>query len=152
MVQTEAQYRFVYLAVKHYIETTTERRKANQRYLEIGRNYTNLYGNTSSLFASRRMTLSNLPAVQPGPACHNRSSWTTFSPNSPEDLIKFFDYENLSVTQPPQFLPPVPPRHYKKPYRSEQWFEDQIKHVDNSILCQTNIILIIIKQWRLYLR
>lgn len=30
MVQTEAQYKFVYLAVQHHIETITERRKAEQ--------------------------------------------------------------------------------------------------------------------------
>jgi tyrosine-protein phosphatase non-receptor type 11 len=30
MVQTEAQYKFVYLAVQHHIETTTERMKAEQ--------------------------------------------------------------------------------------------------------------------------
>ena len=30
MVQTEAQYKFVYLAVKHYIETTQQRMQAEQ--------------------------------------------------------------------------------------------------------------------------
>ena len=30
MVQTEAQYKFVYLAVLHYIETATQRRLAQQ--------------------------------------------------------------------------------------------------------------------------
>lgn len=30
MVQTEAQYKFVYLAVQHHIETITERMKAEQ--------------------------------------------------------------------------------------------------------------------------
>lgn len=30
MVQTEAQYKFVYLAVQHHIETVTERMKADQ--------------------------------------------------------------------------------------------------------------------------
>lgn len=30
MVQTEAQYKFVYLAVQHHIETITERIKAEQ--------------------------------------------------------------------------------------------------------------------------
>lgn len=30
MVQTEAQYKFVYLAVQHHIETITERMKENQ--------------------------------------------------------------------------------------------------------------------------
>ncbi|XP_044758001.1 tyrosine-protein phosphatase non-receptor type 11-like [Coccinella septempunctata] len=119
MVQTEAQYKFVYLAVKHYIETTTERRKANQKSLEIGRNYTNLYGNTNSLTTNRRMTLSNLPSVPPVTASYNRASWTTFSPNSPEDLIKFFDYENLTMGQQQPNLPPLPPRNSRKPNRGE---------------------------------
>lgn len=35
MVQTEAQYKFVYLAVQHHIETITERMKAEQ----VGLNY-----------------------------------------------------------------------------------------------------------------
>lgn len=30
MVQTEAQYKFVYLAVKHYIETVAQRREEDQ--------------------------------------------------------------------------------------------------------------------------
>lgn len=30
MVQTEAQYKFVYLAVQHYIETTYQRKAAEQ--------------------------------------------------------------------------------------------------------------------------
>lgn len=30
MVQTEAQYKFVYLAVKHYIETIAQRREEDQ--------------------------------------------------------------------------------------------------------------------------
>ena len=30
MVQTEAQYKFVYQAVKHYIETTSQRRQAER--------------------------------------------------------------------------------------------------------------------------
>jgi len=39
MVQTEPQYKFVYQAVKHYIETTSQRRQAervyNESYLDI---------------------------------------------------------------------------------------------------------------------
>ncbi|XP_065168794.1 tyrosine-protein phosphatase corkscrew-like isoform X3 [Atheta coriaria] len=42
MVQTEAQYKFVYLAVKHHIETTTVRMKADQKSREAGREYTNI--------------------------------------------------------------------------------------------------------------
>ncbi|CAG5103637.1 Similar to PTPN11: Tyrosine-protein phosphatase non-receptor type 11 (Gallus gallus) [Cotesia congregata] len=42
MVQTEAQYKFVYLAVLHYIETATQRRQAEQKSLQFGREYTNI--------------------------------------------------------------------------------------------------------------
>ncbi|KAF5288720.1 hypothetical protein FQA39_LY15292 [Lamprigera yunnana] len=42
MVQTEAQYKFVYLAVQHHIETITERMKAEQKSIQLGREYTNI--------------------------------------------------------------------------------------------------------------
>ncbi|XP_015790177.1 tyrosine-protein phosphatase non-receptor type 11 [Tetranychus urticae] len=42
LVQTEAQYQFVYLAVEHYIETLQQRLLAKQRSLIAGREYTNI--------------------------------------------------------------------------------------------------------------
>ncbi|KAI1283233.1 Tyrosine-protein phosphatase non-receptor type 11 [Halotydeus destructor] len=42
MVQTEAQYQFVYLAVQHYIETVRQRMVAEQKSLIAGREYTNI--------------------------------------------------------------------------------------------------------------
>lgn len=42
MVQTEAQYKFVYLAVQHHIETVQQRISAEQRSLQLGREYTNI--------------------------------------------------------------------------------------------------------------
>lgn len=42
MVQTEAQYKFVYYAVQHYIQTEFQRSKANQQSLQVGREYTNI--------------------------------------------------------------------------------------------------------------
>ncbi|XP_006620553.1 tyrosine-protein phosphatase corkscrew-like isoform X2 [Apis dorsata] len=42
MVQTEAQYKFVYLAVLHYIETVSQRMQAEQKSLHLGREYTNI--------------------------------------------------------------------------------------------------------------
>lgn len=35
MVQTEAQYKFVYLAVKHYIETVSQRMQEEQVCLSV---------------------------------------------------------------------------------------------------------------------
>jgi len=42
MVQTEAQYQFVYLALLHYVETLSQRLQAQQKCLEVGREYTNI--------------------------------------------------------------------------------------------------------------
>lgn len=42
MVQTEAQYKFVYLAVQHHIETASHRKQAEQKCLQLGREYTNI--------------------------------------------------------------------------------------------------------------
>jgi len=42
MVQTEAQYKFVYLAVQHYIETLRQRMVEEKKSLQAGREYTNI--------------------------------------------------------------------------------------------------------------
>ncbi|XP_076047900.1 tyrosine-protein phosphatase non-receptor type 11-like isoform X2 [Oratosquilla oratoria] len=42
MVQTEAQYKFVYLAVQHHIDTVQQRITAEQKSLQLGREYTNI--------------------------------------------------------------------------------------------------------------
>ncbi|XP_065088635.1 tyrosine-protein phosphatase corkscrew isoform X2 [Ochlerotatus camptorhynchus] len=42
MVQTEAQYKFVYFAVQHYIQTLFQRKRAEQQSLQVGREYTNI--------------------------------------------------------------------------------------------------------------
>ncbi|XP_052225139.1 tyrosine-protein phosphatase non-receptor type 11-like [Dreissena polymorpha] len=42
MVQTEAQYKFVYYAVHHYIETEKKRIEAEQQSKVVGREYTNI--------------------------------------------------------------------------------------------------------------
>ncbi|KAL3862311.1 hypothetical protein ACJMK2_008289 [Sinanodonta woodiana] len=42
MVQTEAQYKFVYLAVQHSIETERQRKQAEQQSQGVGREYTNI--------------------------------------------------------------------------------------------------------------
>lgn len=42
MVQTEAQYKFVYLAVQHFVEVMQSRILAEQRSLLAGREYTNI--------------------------------------------------------------------------------------------------------------
>uniref|UniRef100_A0A336M9C2 protein-tyrosine-phosphatase n=1 Tax=Culicoides sonorensis TaxID=179676 RepID=A0A336M9C2_CULSO len=42
LVQTEAQYKFVYLAVQHYIQTKMKRYQASQKTALAGREYTNI--------------------------------------------------------------------------------------------------------------
>ncbi|CAH1775375.1 unnamed protein product [Owenia fusiformis] len=42
MVQTEAQYKFVYMAVQHYIDTVSQRLQAKQNSQKTGRDYTNI--------------------------------------------------------------------------------------------------------------
>lgn len=42
MVQTEAQYKFVYYAVQHYIQTLFQRMRAEQQSLQVGREYSNI--------------------------------------------------------------------------------------------------------------
>lgn len=42
MVQTEAQYKFVYYAVQHYIQTKLQRKRAEQASMQVGREYTNI--------------------------------------------------------------------------------------------------------------
>jgi len=50
MVQTEAQYKFVYLAVQHYIQTKLKRMHASQLTALTGREYTNIkYVNKSDI-------------------------------------------------------------------------------------------------------
>lgn len=42
MVQTEAQYKFVYYAVQHYIQTLFQRMRAEQQSIQVGREYSNI--------------------------------------------------------------------------------------------------------------
>lgn len=42
LVQTEAQYKFVYYAVQYYIQTYVQRKKAEEQSLQFGREYTNI--------------------------------------------------------------------------------------------------------------
>lgn len=42
MVQTEAQYQFIYLALLHYVEILSQRWQAQQKAAEFGREYTNI--------------------------------------------------------------------------------------------------------------
>lgn len=61
MVQTEAQYKFVYMAVQYYIETLSQRMQAQAKSLQAGREYTNIrYSTESGLTTSASQSQSML--------------------------------------------------------------------------------------------
>lgn len=63
MVQTEAQYKFVYFAVQHYIQTLFQRKRAEQQSLQVGREYTNIKSTSDSqLPLPRAVTDMNNPS------------------------------------------------------------------------------------------
>lgn len=54
LVQTEAQYKFVYYAVQHYIQTKLQRKREEQKSLQHGREYTNIQYNKYVAFNKRK--------------------------------------------------------------------------------------------------
>nr|CAD7202353.1 unnamed protein product [Timema douglasi] len=138
MVQTEAQYKFVYLAVQHYIETVSQRMQAEQKSLQLGREYTNIRyssevtGTVGSNESVRGLTLTlsrsttSLPTTpstangrenKRGPS---RAASDAHLPRPPDDLPRQI-YENIPLKErklstnsynigpPPCFAPPPPP-------------------------------------------
>ncbi|GIY72400.1 tyrosine-protein phosphatase non-receptor type 11 [Caerostris darwini] len=94
MVQTEAQYKFVYLAVQHYIDTLQQRIQAEQKSIQLGREYTNI-----------KYTAEAAGATEPLKVLSNATSCPiTLSPPTPTmpPLLTRASCENLK--------PPVPPR------------------------------------------
>ncbi|XP_064610345.1 tyrosine-protein phosphatase non-receptor type 11-like [Liolophura sinensis] len=89
MVQTEAQYKFVYLAVQHYIETEQRRIQAEHRSTVAGREYTNItYAN---VYESSRTGGANSGTLQPPPRAAQKQARDL--PKEPEDPGKM--YQNL---------------------------------------------------------
>ncbi|XP_078812246.1 tyrosine-protein phosphatase non-receptor type 11 isoform X2 [Oryzias latipes] len=68
MVQTEAQYRFIYMAVKHYIETLQRRIEEEQKSKIKGREYTNIKYSLSDLTAGEQGPLTPCTPL-PTPTC-----------------------------------------------------------------------------------
>ncbi|XP_007936462.2 tyrosine-protein phosphatase non-receptor type 11 [Orycteropus afer afer] len=66
MVQTEAQYRFIYMAVQHYIETLQRRIEEEQKSKRKGHEYTNI---KYSLADQTSGDQSPLPPCTPTPSC-----------------------------------------------------------------------------------
>ncbi|XP_039300458.1 tyrosine-protein phosphatase corkscrew-like, partial [Nilaparvata lugens] len=89
MVQTEAQYKFVYLAVQHYIQTLSQRIIAEQKSLQIGREYSNIkYSNETdaglpaSLLRGSTLSLSLSRSTASLPAAISPSHSPAPSPSS----------------------------------------------------------------------
>ncbi|KAB0797154.1 hypothetical protein PPYR_08148 [Photinus pyralis] len=125
MVQTEAQYKFVYLAVQHHIETITERMKAEQKSIQLGREYTNIrYSNDTNSLPNSNLSSSlsgigstttlnrsvlNLPyspsIVTPPVVLRSESKKQPRAvsdiqlPRPPEDLPRPTIYENIPVKE-----------------------------------------------------
>lgn len=70
LVQTEAQYKFVYLAVEHYVETLQQRIHAEQKSFKTGREYTNIKYTVNEGASVDGITL---PIVAPTTATANRA-------------------------------------------------------------------------------
>ncbi|KAF6198614.1 hypothetical protein GE061_008366 [Apolygus lucorum] len=87
MVQTEAQYKFVYLAVQHYIQTLSQRIAAEQKCLLAGREYTNIrYCNDTS-------------SSTPTGTLLRKSPVDLVLPRPPDDVPKPMLYENIPVSE-----------------------------------------------------
>lgn len=75
MVQTEAQYKFVYLAVEHYIETLQQRMQAEQKSIMLGREYTNIkYSGELPAVAPPATTAADSMVPLPQLGCGSRGS------------------------------------------------------------------------------
>uniref|UniRef100_A0AAQ5Z829 protein-tyrosine-phosphatase n=1 Tax=Amphiprion ocellaris TaxID=80972 RepID=A0AAQ5Z829_AMPOC len=68
MVQTEAQYRFIYMAVQHYIETLQRRIEEEQKSKIKGREYTNIKYSLSDLTGGEQSPLPPCTPI-PTPTC-----------------------------------------------------------------------------------
>ncbi|XP_065219883.1 tyrosine-protein phosphatase corkscrew-like isoform X2 [Planococcus citri] len=139
MVQTEAQYQFVYLAVQQYIQTVSQRMQADLESKQLGREYTNIrYSNevlsplsTANDCGERSVNLTlsssalSLPSMGiniPSSARdkNTKSPTEVFFPRPPDNIPKQI-YENMPAKErkftpvnynnmsPPPFLAPPPP-------------------------------------------
>ncbi|KAK5646042.1 hypothetical protein RI129_004506 [Pyrocoelia pectoralis] len=138
MVQTEAQYKFVYLAVQHHIETITERMKAEQKSIQLGREYTNIrYSNDTNSLPNSNLSssLSGLGST----TTLNRSVLNL--PYSPSILTPPVVLRSESKKQPravSDIQLPRPPEDLPRPTIYENIPVKERKLISNSaVLCVT---------------
>ncbi|GFS80663.1 tyrosine-protein phosphatase non-receptor type 11 [Nephila pilipes] len=125
MVQTEAQYKFVYLAVQHYIDTLQQRIQAEQKSIQLGREYTNIKYTAEAAGATEPLkVLSNatpcpitlspptptMPPILTRSSCENlkppvppRISPDAIVPRPPDEPLQL--YENIPLKDKPLVVP-----------------------------------------------
>ncbi|CAK8690501.1 unnamed protein product [Clavelina lepadiformis] len=125
MVQTEAQYQFVYVAVKHHIETLTKRMEAEQMNKGKGREYINtrqtseaVGGDPVAALAKMRSPFGSLPPSPGGVMLHSlpttptsagsRSSSLTSHPGTPNLSSRGAIYENTNNVYSSRSAPHTP--------------------------------------------
>lgn len=100
MVQTEAQYKFVYLAVQHYIETLQQRIQAEQKSIQAGREYTNLLSKIKyTAETGDKVTVNGVSAGSTIPIAATSSA----SPPSPRHDVSS---QNTQLASPKPAIPP----------------------------------------------
>ncbi|XP_074655818.1 tyrosine-protein phosphatase non-receptor type 11-like [Tubulanus polymorphus] len=127
MVQTEAQYKFVYLAVQHYIETVSKRMQEEQKYQKTGRDYTNIKYSSEAvgggdiqrqlMAASLASSTTNTPSTPPpAPPRMQKHKELPRLPNG--EKTSYFTTQNSVLSQQqqqqyqqsqPQLMSPAPP-------------------------------------------
>ncbi|XP_055374760.1 tyrosine-protein phosphatase corkscrew [Condylostylus longicornis] len=115
MVQTEAQYKFVYYAVLYYIQTLFQRKRAEEQSLQFGREYTNIKY-TGDIGTELRSPLppsmSSLSITNKNQDNHNISNKlvknkSPIDQSTPKnEFVSQTAYENI----PKDVKPPPPPR------------------------------------------
>jgi len=136
LVQTEAQYKFVYLAVQHHIDTLNQRLAAEQKSQLVGREYTNIKYSAEQAglggdpmrtpLSMSSLSLAHFQTSSKPSLANSRtvSSSSLTLPRPPDDIPRSF-YENvpkdrkdslntgvlaeLNIGPPPSFAPPLPP-------------------------------------------
>eukprot|EP00090_Calanus_glacialis_P004779 TRINITY_DN13583_c0_g1_i1.p1 TRINITY_DN13583_c0_g1~~TRINITY_DN13583_c0_g1_i1.p1 ORF type:complete len:630 (+),score=190.51 TRINITY_DN13583_c0_g1_i1:132-2021(+) len=132
LVQTEAQYKFVYLAVQHHIDTLSQRLAAEQKSQLLGREYTNIKYSAEQSgidpmrtpFCRSTLSLAATPTQKKTLAgSRTVSNSSLVLPRPPDEIPRAF-YENLpkerkesangvlpdlNIGPPPSFAPPAPP-------------------------------------------
>jgi len=132
MVQTEAQYKFVYLALQHHIDTIKQRLAAEHKSVLMGREYTNIKytaefpGGELARAPFNRSTLSLAGAQtqqqtrKPLWSSRDMSHSSLVLPRPPDEIpASIISYKtsesesagpiDLNIGPPPSFAPPRPP-------------------------------------------